>query len=717
MNENELFSITDGTAALDLAFKRLDRMLRLASAVFQSLNECDAVANPYRGLQIQPEDIQKLLDQPPGIPLFKPATNIELVPQPGEDNPLVYLAEQFQLSCFDTDVIFIAFAPEFDQRYERIYGFLQDDITRRRPSVDLALNLLCATPDEKMAYRRNFMADSPLLRHGLLSLANETPQTHSSFLSQTLILNPQISNWLLGQTILDQQLAQFCSCIEPSTTFARLSLNQKTKNALTVLTEHAVANDTPLKLYLHGPTGAGKRSIAEALAALCKRRLLIVDMAGVLRSCDDFNKVFGHLRIETWLHHAVLLIEYAEALSSDEHRHQLNCLRRFIRDYEGIIILAGKESGWAARNRLNAVITIPVDLPDYTERLSLWQSNLGTLEQLSKPDLDILAQRFRLTPGQITAACQSAKTQALWENALELALVTSSGNQDKPLTYLMHAARAQSDHTLSTLTKKVTLNYRWQDLILAENQYSQLQEICLQFTHRDTVYGRWGFGRKLSQGFGLNALFAGPPGTGKTMAAEVIANELGLDMYKIDLSQIVSKYIGETEKNLDRIFNAAENANAILFFDEADALFGKRSEIKDAHDRYANIEVGYLLQKMEEYQGIAILATNLRGNLDDAFVRRMHFIVEFPFPDEQFRQRIWENLFPHETPLGEDVDFGLLAREIRVSGGSIKNIGLASAFYAAEDGGVVCMPHLMRAAHREHQKLGRNWAGLNGGSP
>ena len=195
--------------------------------------------------------------------------------------------------------------------------------------------------------------------------------------------------------------------------------------------------------------------------------------------------------------------------------------------------------------------------------------------------------------------------------------------------------------------------------------------------------------KKLSLGKGLNALFAGPPGTGKTMAAEVIAGELQLDLYKIDLSQVVSKYIGETEKNLDRIFTAAESANAILFFDEADALFGKRSEVKDSHDRYANIEIGYLLQKMEEYEGVAILATNLRQNLDEAFVRRMHFVVDFPFPDEEHRRRIWGVTFPREAPLGADIDFCALAREVRLAGGNIKNIALAAAFYAAADGRVI----------------------------
>ncbi len=249
--------------------------------------------------------------------------------------------------------------------------------------------------------------------------------------------------------------------------------------------------------------------------------------------------------------------------------------------------------------------------------------------------------------------------------------------------------------------------------MLPADRLAQLKEICARATHGHVVYDRWAFGRKLSTGRGLTALFSGPSGTGKTMAAEIIAGELGLDLFKIDLSQTVSKYIGETEKNLDRIFRAAENANAILFFDEADALFGKRSEVKDAHDRFANIEVGYLLQKMDEYQGIAILATNLRQNMDEAFIRRLQVVVEFPFPGEAERQRIWEVMFPPEAPLAQDVDFSRLARDVRLSGGKIRNIALAAAFAAASAGGTIGAAELLDAARREHEKGGQIWEATN----
>ena len=262
---------------------------------------------------------------------------------------------------------------------------------------------------------------------------------------------------------------------------------------------------------------------------------------------------------------------------------------------------------------------------------------------------------------------------------------------------------------LTTLVQKIDGRRGWDELVLPARPQTLLKELASEARYRGQVLGRWGFEKKLTLGKGLTALFSGPPGTGKTMAAQIVASELELDLYRIDLSQVVSKYIGETEKHLRQVFEDAEATRAVLFFDEADALFGKRSDVQDAHDRYANIEVGYLLQKIEEFDGIAILATNFRQNLDDAFIRRMRFIVEFPFPDEAQRAGIWNVTFPPQAPLASDVDFRALARDVRLAGGYIRNIGLTAAFYAAGDGGVICMEHLARAAAREYEKLGRLW--------
>jgi SpoVK/Ycf46/Vps4 family AAA+-type ATPase len=268
---------------------------------------------------------------------------------------------------------------------------------------------------------------------------------------------------------------------------------------------------------------------------------------------------------------------------------------------------------------------------------------------------------------------------------------------------LWRACRERAAQPLQELGQRITTSAQWDDLVLPDESAAQLREIAAQVAHRTRVYDDWGFGERLSRGRGISALFSGPSGTGKTMAAEVLARHLDLDLFRIDLSGVVSKYIGETEKNLRRVFDAAEQSGALLFFDEADALFGKRSEVKDSHDRYANIEINYLLQRMEDYRGLAILATNMKSHLDAAFLRRLRFIVDIPFPDAEIRQRIWQRVFPATTPT-EGLDVAALAR-LEVAGGSIKNIALNASFAAAAGGVPVRMEHVLHAARREYQKL------------
>ena len=309
-----------------------------------------------------------------------------------------------------------------------------------------------------------------------------------------------------------------------------------------------------------------------------------------------------------------------------------------------------------------------------------------------------IANKFQFTGGQI---------QDVVAGARNIALIQGGDNGQITMDELYQSSRAESNQKLSSMAQKIIPKYSWQDIILPSDKLQQLKEICSCVKYRHIVYDKWGFDRKLSLGKGLNILFAGPSGTGKTMAAEIIAGELNIDLYKIDLSTVVSKYIGETEKNLSRIFEEAETSNAILFFDEADALFGKRSEVHDSHDRYANIEIAYLLQKMEEYNGMTILATNLSKNIDEAFLRRIHFSVELPFPNKEYRRQIWQITFPKETPRSGDIDLEFLAKRFNITGGNIRNIILSGAFLAAEDGQVIKMEHLIRATKREFQKMGK----------
>jgi SpoVK/Ycf46/Vps4 family AAA+-type ATPase len=364
-------------------------------------------------------------------------------------------------------------------------------------------------------------------------------------------------------------------------------------------------------------------------------------------------------------------------------------------------VFLGGERNWQPRGSLyhKSFIDIELPIPPYLIRKQLWQQQWnGDLALAGDVDVSDVANKFRFSGGQIRDAVTMARNLARWRYP---------GNELVTLQDLYSACRKQSREILSTLAHKIQPKYGWDDIILPEDQREQLREICGYVKHYYTVYGDWGFDRKLSLGKGLNILFAGPSGTGKTMAAEIIAHELGLELYKIDLSEIVSKYIGETEKNLDRIFQDGQTSNAILFFDEADALFGKRSEVRDSHDRYANIEIAYLLQKMDEYDGVVILATNLRKNIDEAFSRRMHFAVEFPIPEESDRYRIWKSIFPPEAPLTKETDLQFMARQFKITGGNIKNIALGAAFLTAEDGGYINTENLIRATKREYQKMGK----------
>jgi SpoVK/Ycf46/Vps4 family AAA+-type ATPase len=307
-----------------------------------------------------------------------------------------------------------------------------------------------------------------------------------------------------------------------------------------------------------------------------------------------------------------------------------------------------------------------------------------------------VAAKFRLSIEQIREAAEVSRiaAQARGSDA------PSRGDLDL-------GARHASSSRLGELAARLEPGYRWEDLVLPERQHELLHSISAYLRHRDRVLSEWGYERTVARTQGLKVLFAGESGTGKTMAAQVLGAELGLDLFRVDLATVVSKYIGETEKNLERIFAAADGSNAILFFDEADALFGKRSEVSDSHDRYANIEVAYLLQRMEAYPGAVILATNFKRNIDDAFIRRLDFVVDFPFPEAEDRKRIWRLVVPLEAPLADDVDLDFLATQFKLSGGAIRNCSLAAAFQAADEDAEIAMHHLVRAVAQEYGKQGR----------
>ncbi|MCF6155890.1 MAG: ATP-binding protein [Candidatus Brocadia sp.] len=629
---------------------------------------------------------------------------------------LPHLTQLFHLTPFEEQCLLICLAPEVDRKYEKLYAYLQDDVTRKKPSVDLILNLLCNTMQEKLAARLAFDPQSPLLKYRLLEITNSLQEGPVPLLSRLLKLDDRIVNFLLGFGQIDARLGHIARLVSPRNALDQAVVSEDILNRMRGFVRSHFSETRSARqnvvFYFYGPYGSGKQPLAEVVCHDLGLPLIIADAEKILGWQLPFDETMWLLGREAVLQPAILYLENFEHLLTDDSKYQsqVKLLLEVTQTFSRLTFLAGSRSwkpqGLLSKHTLSEpdeplFIDIELPIPNYEGRKHVWENSLNGHYQLaSDVDIGALAGKFRFTPGQIQDALVTAQNLTCWR---------SPEDRQITMTDLYAACRAQSNQKLSTLARKIEPRYTWDDIVLPSDQLAQLREICNQATYRHIVYGEWGFDRKLSLGKGLNALFSGPSGTGKTMAAGIIAHELGLDLYKIDLSQVVSKYIGETEKNLDKIFTEAQTSNAILFFDEADALFGKRSEVKDAHDRYANIEIGYLLQKMEEYDGIAILATNLRQNMDEAFVRRIQIIVEFPFPDEEHRGRIWKVVFPGEAPLGNDIDFSVLAREIKLPGGNIKNIALAAAFFAAEDGGVIRMPYLVQAARREYQKLGRIW--------
>lgn len=600
------------------------------------------------------------------------------------------LQSRFRLTDFEWWAFIICLAPAVDLRYERVYGFLQDDVTRTCASVDLILSLLL--PEAGLSRLEALPVFEPraALRTFRLLLPVEENGKPASLLRQTFRVEAGVVNWLLGE---DAPSASLGDAVElfPAPPQAIQAFSHPQMPAADTL-----ARVKPL-LSLHGPDALQQELAAQEAAAALRRPLLSLKISSEVEREEAVQQLYTAVRDASLLQ-ALLFVRGCDAFIDAD-----GCL--LPRAFHAIDLLDGPVITGSLRpyrfhpempGSDSPLMSVALDRLSAAERADLWAALLeGVDEVIPRKEMLILAGQFNLTSGQVTAAASTAMSRALQEGrALQAA-------------DLFEAARVHSGHHLGDLARKIEPRYVWEDLVLPETPITMLKEMVNMVQSRPLVLENWGLGRKLAAGKGVSALFSGPPGTGKTLAAQIMANQLGIDLYRIDLSTVVSKYVGETEKNLESIFSEAAESNAILFFDEADSIFGKRSEVKDAHDRYANIEVGYLLQRMEDYSGVAILATNLRSNLDEAFTRRLQFIINFPFPDEAYRLNIWKVLMPPDLPRAEDLDLALMARRFKLAGGSIRNIIVSAAYLAAVDGGTVTMSHLMHGARREFQKMGR----------
>ncbi len=634
--------------------------------------------------------------------------NLPQSPNPPIPAPpaLQQLCQTFGLSKFERDVLLLCAGMELDAAFPALCAAAQGDAQRAYPTFSLALATFAAPQWNALT------PAAPLRRWRLIEVGEG-----SALALSPLRIDERILHYIAGVQYLDERLM---GLVEPVGKAGELvpSHRQLAEQLAATWVQASGTSSLPV-VQLCGDETASKRSLAAAASELLGLKLNAMQGMAVPLAAREIYQLRQVWEREYALRASALLLDCDEVESGDAARE--NAIAQLIEGISSPLIVSSRER---RRARSRPIITFDVHPPTASEQRLLWHSHLGAAAAELNGQVETFVGHFNLSAPAIQAICTEAigrftaeegeSTSSLnTQHSALPTLLAEEGESTSSLstqhsalpTLLWDTCRSQARPRMTDLAQHIETSATWEDLVLPEAQRQILRDIAIHVRQRAKVYESWGFAGKGGRGLGISALFAGASGTGKTMAAEVIAGELRLDLYRIDLSAVVSKYIGETEKNLRRVFDAAETGGAILLFDEADALFGKRSEVKDSHDRYANMEVSYLLQRMEAYRGLAILTTNLKGSLDQAFLRRIRFVVQFPFPDASQRSEIWQRIFPKNTPT-EGLDFKKLAK-LNVAGGNIRNIAMNAAFLAADAGEAVGMKHLLQAAQSEYVKLER----------
>ncbi len=595
-------------------------------------------------------------------------------PQPA----LETLCGLFGLSSFERDVLLVCAGMELDAGFAALCATAHGDPQRPFPTFGLMFSGL---PE---AHWSALSPDRPLRKWRLIEFAALGGSGAAPLTTRPLRIDERVLNYLIGVHHLDQRLE---GLVERLYAPEELTPTQSAVAEQVAEVWLRAVERSPLPvIFLHGPDASALQSVAASACVSLGVNLHAIAAHALPNNPSDVQTLIRLWEREAGLTAGALLLECEDDEARDAVRDDR--INDFVQRMQGSLIVASRE-----RRRFGHrhSISFEVRTPTVNEQRLAWNLALGDCAKALNGELDQLVSQFSLNIPAIHSAAVKARV-----------------SQDPSMNFdaLWDACRDQTRSGMEGLAQHIEPAASWDDMVLPNAQKDVLGEIVVHVQQRAKVYGTWGFAAKGARGLGISALFAGASGTGKTMAAEVLARKLRLDLYRIDLSSVVSKYIGETEKNLRRVFDAAESGGAILLFDEADALFGKRSEVKDSHDRYANIEVSYLLQRMECYRGLAILTTNMKSALDAAFLRRIRFIVQFPFSHAEQRVEIWRRVFPSETPT-EFLDIEKLA-QLNVSGGNIRNIALNSAFAAADANDRVRMSHLLHAAHSEYAKLDKS---------
>ncbi|MBO4350214.1 MAG: ATP-binding protein [Proteobacteria bacterium] len=626
-------------------------------------------------------------------------------------SPLAFLMQQYRLNNAQYLLLLLVTAPVFDPSFSRLYAFIQNHFERDYPTLSLFIEVF-SKDHHNIAYLNRLIAPgSILLTEGLIEI--QYAASHLPPNKQPLSLPQRIQAFIGGIDMLDSNLASYSELRSRTSLRTPTMLSEKQHHEWYSRIDKIKAllhTGKPLPLcYITGPVGAGKRRFAQEVAALLDRDLLCVDIKALQSTYESFSYGVSCACREAMLHNAIVCFYGWETLilpttAEDANFHaqvtamHLNVCR--VLDSilawhpQTIIITCQNSVSFPPRLETRNVEALRLTMPDHITSRKLWETALPPIRRDENCDIQAYSENFHLTPGQISEAVRVASYQS------EPSPVVNSG-------YIIGAVKQQMRHRLSEHATLLEKTYKWEDLIVTKDVETQLKEIVYRYQYRARVLDDWGLGDRFGHDIGLSALFDGPPGTGKSMCASLIANEIGIDIYQVDLSRVMSKYVGETEKNLAQIFNEAENAQAMLLFDEADSLFGQRTNVKNSNDKYANLEVNYLLQRIERFPGVAILTTNFPAGIDEAFARRLSLRVSFPKPSKVERARLWQSMLKSsKLPKGK-IDYRELATEFEISGGYIKNSILRAAFIAASNDGVVDQDTLWQAARIEMKSMGR----------
>lgn len=682
---------------------RFDRLLhreilRLRGRYQLSLDE-------FRGLYVSDEQVDALLNQarennkslpdnmlPDLVQLTVQASELSEQSRSQMPERWQQIKCHFHLSDLEMDIIQLAMLMELDNKYEVLFGYLNNDVSRKYPTLDMALKLF---DDDAVVIRIALSQQGKLFANRLLFNINSISQSlQHGMLSQGFRTDFIVASYLLGLPYSDPELdGLFKSWHLPE----KVDIESKEKYrhfARAYLAQTALHDPCPVSI-IEGLAGTGRANFAGTVCQNLARECCLVDLDGLPADQPGVASIFGRLHLQLSLSSSGVAFNL---LNMDASKPQYRELRRLINSHAWkdipVFLLVEPGCEWRALVADRAYQHKRIPEPDSIARQRLWSEACNKYKvPIDETKIGELAGHFLLTPKQIDQAIRS------------IGMIKHKEPVSRQI--LFQAAREQSTHELDKLAQKVTTRYGWGDVVLPSYTERNVLELAAAIRNRHRVYGEWNMGWHTGNVHGLVGMFSGASGTGKTITASVIANEIGLDLYRVDLASVVSKYIGETEKNLDKIFDAARRANVMLFLDECDSLMGKRSEVKDAHDRYANLEVSYLLQKMELHEGVVILATNFAKNMDQAFSRRMHYVIEFGRPNETEREKLWRGMFPQDTPLADDINFHFLADQFELPGGDIRVIALDAAFLAAQNGQIINMEHLVNATARQLIKQGK----------